>query len=52
MDKNIFSNFFIAHRGLHNEIFPENSLSAFQNALKHNFSIELDVYILKDFSDN
>ncbi len=50
MDKNIFSNFFIAHRGLHNEICPENSLSAFQNALKHNFSIELDVYILKDNS--
>lgn len=33
----------IAHRGLHNETIFENSLPAFENAIKHNFAIELDV---------
>ncbi|MDR2047757.1 MAG: hypothetical protein LBP79_07760 [Clostridiales bacterium] len=38
----------IAHRGLHNETYPENSLPAFQNAVEHGFNIETDLYILKD----
>ncbi len=38
----------IAHRGLHNELYPENSLGAFQNAILNNYAIELDVHLLKD----
>lgn len=36
-------NTYIAHRGLHNETLPENSLAAFKNAISHNYAIELDV---------
>ena len=38
----------IAHRGLHNFEFPENSLPAFANAVEHGFAIELDVRIIDD----
>lgn len=38
----------IAHRGLWNENFPENSLPAFKNAIEHNIAIELDVNMLED----
>lgn len=38
----------IAHRGFHNDSFPENSLSAFKNAIAHGYAIELDVQILSD----
>lgn len=39
----------IAHRGIHNNIdVPENSLSAFENALNLNLPIELDVRLTKD----
>lgn len=38
----------IAHRGLHNERFPENSLSAFKNAIDNGFNLELDVQLTKD----
>ncbi|MDR3263764.1 MAG: glycerophosphodiester phosphodiesterase [Clostridiales bacterium] len=38
----------IAHRGLHNDTFPENSLSAFVNAIEHGYNIETDLYLLKD----
>ena len=38
----------IAHRGLHTKDIPENSLSAFENALKNNYAIELDVQFTKD----
>lgn len=38
----------IAHRGLHNEEFPENSLGAFENAVKHGFPIEFDIQIIND----
>ena len=38
----------IAHRGLHNETVPENSLSAFKNAIDNGFNIELDVQLTKD----
>ncbi len=37
-----------AHRGLHNENCPENSLSAFVHAVKQGFGIELDVQLSKD----
>ena len=41
-------NKYIAHRGLHNENIPENSLPAFQNAIEHGYAIEIDVQQLKD----
>lgn len=39
---------YIAHRGLHNKEFPENSLGAFSNAILNDYPIELDVHIIKD----
>ena len=41
-------NEYIAHRGFHSETAPENSLAAFENAIKHNYAIELDVRALSD----
>ena len=38
----------IAHRGFHNEEFTENGMKAFDNAIKHNLPIELDVHLTKD----
>ncbi len=38
----------IAHRGLHDESIPENSLPAFEEAIKHGFPIETDVRFTKD----
>lgn len=38
----------IAHRGLHNEDIPENSLSAFENAIKNKYAIELDLRMTCD----
>lgn len=43
-----FCKYKLAHRGLHNEKYPENSLGAFENAYKNGFAIELDVRLLKD----
>ena len=41
----------IAHRGLHKGIaIPENSLTAFEEALKSDYPIELDIQITKDGS--
>ncbi len=37
-----------AHRGLHGEGRPENSLAAFRSALDHGYGIELDVHLLSD----
>ena len=37
-----------AHRGLHGNGLPENSMAAFRAALDHGFGIELDVHLLKD----
>lgn len=39
---------YYAHRGLHNDEFPENSMKAFQLALDHDYGIELDVHLSKD----
>jgi glycerophosphoryl diester phosphodiesterase len=38
----------IAHRGLHNEEIPENSLASFENAIKNGYAIELDVRLIDD----
>lgn len=37
-----------AHRGLHSETVPENSLKAFQNAVENGYGIELDVQLSKN----
>lgn len=37
-----------AHRGLHSEGVPENSMAAFRAALDHGYGIELDIHLLKD----
>lgn len=41
---------YVAHRGLFtkNQKIPENSLMAFENALKYGLAIELDVHLTKD----
>ncbi|MDR3186418.1 MAG: hypothetical protein LBU04_06420 [Christensenellaceae bacterium] len=38
----------IAHRGLHNEEIPENTIQAYSNAVSAGYNIELDVRLLKD----
>lgn len=38
----------ITHRGLSNDKLPENSLGAFENAIKYGYPIELDVQIISD----
>lgn len=42
---------FIAHRGLHSlDVWaPENSLEAFRRAVEKGFSIEIDIYLTKDY---
>ena len=37
-----------AHRGLHSEGVPENSMAAFRAALDHGYGIEFDVHLLRD----
>ena len=37
-----------AHRGLHDEVIPENSLPAFARAVEEGFGIELDVQLSSD----
>lgn len=37
-----------AHRGLHGEGVPENSMAAFRAALDHGYGVELDIHLLKD----
>lgn len=39
---------YICHRGYHNKLVPENSITAFQKALNENFAIELDLQLTKD----
>ena len=38
----------IAHKGLHNEKYPENSIGAIQNAIDHGYPFEIDVYMISD----
>ena len=37
-----------AHRGLHGNGIPENSMAAFRLALENGYGIELDVHLMKD----
>ena len=39
-----------AHRGLHSEGVPENSMAAFKAALEAGYGVELDLHLLKDGS--
>lgn len=48
VDNNWYVKYKIAHRGLHNDTMPENSLTAFQNAIDHGFAIEMDLRLLAD----
>ncbi len=41
-------NWSYAHRGLHGNGLPENSMSAFRAALEHGYGIELDIHLMKD----
>jgi|LGVF01.2.fsa_nt_gb glycerophosphoryl diester phosphodiesterase len=41
-------NKYIAHRGLHSEDAPENSLLAFERAIKNDYAIELDIREIED----
>lgn len=43
-----FQKFAYAHRGLHSETIPENSMAAFRAALEKGYGIELDVHLLRD----
>lgn len=38
----------IAHRGLHNDVTPENSLAAFEKAMQCGYAIEMAVQMTKD----
>lgn len=38
----------IAHRGLHNEFYGENSMGAYKNAIANGYPIEMDVQLSKD----
>lgn len=42
--------YFYAHRGLHGENCPENSLAAFRKAVENGYGMELDVHLLADGS--
>ena len=46
-DLKFLKNGLIAHRGVHISA-PENSISAFKEAIKKKYIIELDVHLLKD----
>ena len=37
-----------AHRGLHDETAPENSMAAFQRAVEAGYGIEMDVHLMAD----
>lgn len=49
-DKNLMNQMFIAHRGLHclGKSIPENSLPAFEEAVKKNYPIEIDIHLTAD----
>ncbi len=38
----------IAHRGLHDDAYPENSIPAYEAAIKNDCNIEIDVHVSKD----
>ena len=49
-DDSLFKGWFFAHRGLFDNKTkaPENSIPAFENAIRNNYGIELDVQLTKD----
>lgn len=47
-DWEILRQYHYAHRGLHGEGVPENSMEAFRKAVEHGFGAELDVHLMKD----
>lgn len=47
-DTSYFRNKLYAHRGLHDEVVPENSLTAFRLARENGYGVELDVQMTKD----
>ena len=47
-DYSAFTEKMFAHRGLHDENTPENSLSAFRLAVEHGYGVELDVQMTLD----
>ncbi|MEG0584902.1 MAG: glycerophosphodiester phosphodiesterase family protein [Christensenellaceae bacterium] len=47
-EKTWLSDYHYAHRGLHTDFYPENSLPAFQNAVQNGYAIETDVRLSKD----
>ena len=49
LDKNFWLFFRpIAHRGLWNEFVVENSITAYERAIAHNYPIEIDLFLTKD----
>lgn len=52
MDNNVFDSWLtkqpVAHRGLHDDAAPENSIAAFEKAIARGFAIETDVQVTKD----
>ena len=47
-DLDLIKEKYIAHRGLHDEKIPENSLESFRAAVKQGFPIEIDLHLTKD----
>lgn len=47
-DLQIVAGKFIAHRGLHDENIPENSISSFFAAVENDLLIEIDLHLTKD----
>ncbi len=39
---------YYAHRGLHGDGVPENSMAAFRQALQNGYGIELDIHLMRD----
>jgi glycerophosphoryl diester phosphodiesterase len=37
-----------AHRGLHNDVYPENTLGAFKHAVEKNYDVECDIQLTSD----
>ena len=48
IDEPFITKSFIAHKGLHDQESPENSLSAFKKAMDNNYIIECDVQLIAD----
>lgn len=56
-DREDLKSYYYAHRGLHNDEIPENSMSAFMMAAANDFAIEFDIHLTADgelvvFHDN